>query len=59
MEAMALTYSSIIERPKLVKVYSGKKPVLKRIAKVKPFYPRVLMPEQPTGYIKQREIDCW
>jgi len=26
--------------------------------KTKPVYPKIMMPEQPVGYIRQREHDC-
>jgi len=58
MQSLPLAYAPEKERPPFVKVYGRKKSVLKQI-KVQPLYPKVLMPEQPVGYLKQKEIDCW
>jgi hypothetical protein len=33
--------------------------VIKRVTPVRPFYPKVLMPVQQEGYLRQREVDCW
>ena len=59
MQILPIAYESPIELPKLVKVDGRKKPVLKRFVKVRPFYPRVLMPVQPERYLRQKENDCW
>jgi len=59
MQSLPIAYAPEKERPPFVKVYGRRKSVLKQITKVQPLYPRVLMPEQPVGYLKQKEFDCW
>jgi hypothetical protein len=59
MQALPVTYNKIPEPPKFLKVYSRKKLIMQPKAKTHPFYPKILMPEQPIGYIKQRNNDCW
>jgi hypothetical protein len=57
METITITQNRLIELPKF-KVYRKPKPFVKR-AKIKPAYPKIIMPEQPVGYIKPRANDCW
>jgi hypothetical protein len=59
MQSLPIAYALEKERPPYLKVYGRKKPVVKRVTKVQPFYPKVIMPEQPEGYLRQREVDCW
>ncbi|MEO5562873.1 MAG: hypothetical protein ABIR18_05545 [Chitinophagaceae bacterium] len=59
MQTIPIAYETAISPSKLIKVYSRKKPEIKRLTKVRSFYPRVIMPEQPTSYIKQKQNDCW
>jgi len=59
MQSLPIAYVAEKERPPFVKVYGRKKSVLKQVTRIQPLYPRVLMPEQPVGYLKQKEIDCW
>jgi len=59
MQSLPITYAPVKEQPPFVKVYGRRKSALRQVTKVQPLYPRVLMPEQPVGYLKQKEIDCW
>lgn len=40
------------------RLYVKDKETPKPKRKPKPAYPKILMPEQPVGYIRQRENDC-
>ena len=40
------------------RLYVKEKEIPKPKRKQKPAYPKIIMPEQPTGYIRQRENDC-
>jgi hypothetical protein len=59
MQSLPIAYVAEKERPPYLKVYGRRKPVIKRVTQVRPFYPKVLMPVQAEGYLKQREVDCW
>jgi hypothetical protein len=43
---------------KPLRLYVKEKEIPKPRRKPKPAYPKIMMPEQPTGYIRQRENDC-
>jgi hypothetical protein len=62
MEAIAtLPVSRLIEfpvQPLRVYVKANERRPSKTKPRHKPSYPKIIMPEQPTGYIRQRENDC-
>jgi hypothetical protein len=60
MEAIAIPHIQeriIIERPKF-KIYTRKRPYVKRAPQPDSLYPKIIMPEQPEQYIRQRKNDC-
>lgn len=58
MESIAIS-SNRIAMPAKFRVYTRKKPFVRREIKSKQEFPKILMPEQPTGYIRQKQHDCW
>ena len=59
MQALAITYNKLPEPPRFISAYTKKKLVVKHKTKTRQLYPKILMPEQPEQYIKQRNNDCW
>lgn len=45
-------------RKPLSRLYVKEKEIPKPKRKQKSAYPKIIMPEQPVGYIRQRENDC-
>ena len=45
-------------RKPLSRLYVKEREVPRPKRKQKPVYPKIIMPEQPTGYIRQKENDC-
>jgi hypothetical protein len=43
---------------KPLRLYVNPRQTPKPKRKPKPVYPKIIMPEQPVGYIRQREHDC-
>ncbi|MEO5562255.1 MAG: hypothetical protein ABIR18_02445 [Chitinophagaceae bacterium] len=59
MNSIITIPSRLIEYQATFKVDVKEKPLSKTRAKYKTVYPRIVMPEQPQGYIKPRKNDCW
>jgi len=58
MEAFAIIPSNrLIEYHKPMRVYVKEQRERKAAKKIKRSYPQILMPEQPTGYLKQKAND--
>jgi hypothetical protein len=57
MEATTLTQPKIVAPPKFKVI--RKKSVVRPVIKPAHPFPKVLMPEQPTSYLRQKNNDCW
>lgn len=59
MQALFVSDTRPVESYPSLRVRVKNKPVAKLAKKPRVKYPKIIMPEQPVGYIKPKRHECW